>query len=76
MAKPAFRVKQLIRPFVIYHRARRAHSPFTREDPMGFRTLMGGELHHSVRQNIPWKTATINGLSFAWWLWYNRCLSH
>lgn len=74
--KPAFRVKQLIRPFVIYHRARRAHSPFTREDPMGFRTLMEGELRHSVRQNIPWKTTTINGLSFAWWLWYNRCLSH
>ena len=72
--KPAFRVKQLLRPFFVYQHSRRRRPLFPKGDLMGFRQLMAGDLLKEVQHKVPWYPTTINGLSFAWWLQYNNCL--
>ena len=72
--KPAFRVKQLLRPFFVYQHSRRRRPLFPKGDLMGFRQLMAGDLLKEVQHKVPWHPTTINGLSFAWWLQHNNCL--
>ncbi|MDO4722849.1 asparagine synthase-related protein [Porphyromonas circumdentaria] len=65
---PRFRFKQLLRSFILYQLSKRKRY-FSRHDDLGFRFLMGGALQQEVKKNIPWHPTTINGLSFAWWLY-------
>ena len=71
----SYRMKQWLRPYIMYLRTRIPHPLFSADDPLGFRELMSGALYQSVLRYVPWETTSTNGLSFAWWLWLHKCLS-
>lgn len=67
----SFRLKQYLRPYLARYLSDR-RLLLSDDDDMGFARLMGGLLREQTEQHIPWQPNTINGLSFAWWLYYLR----